>query len=112
MPNAAKTLILIIAALAIHTARAADPEAGIDPDVSVTAAAEPHTPPPARDGAQLFATHCTMCHRPAELARPLQSAADPMAAKAEMAAFLARHGRSDAAADAAVIDYLANSAAP
>jgi hypothetical protein len=29
-----------------------------------------------------------------------------------MAAFLARHGRSDADADAAIIDYLANSRAP
>jgi Kef-type K+ transport system membrane component KefB len=39
-------------------------------------------------------------------------AADPKAARADMAAFLARHGRSDADADAAIIDYLANSRAP
>jgi mono/diheme cytochrome c family protein len=112
MPNAAKAALLIAAALAIHTARAADPEAGIDPAVSVIAAAEPHIPPPALDGAQLFATHCAMCHKPAELARGLQGAADPKAARADMAAFLARHGRSDAAADAAIIDYLANSRPP
>jgi hypothetical protein len=53
-----------------------------------------------------------MCHRPAELARRLQSAADPMAARAAVAAFLARHGRSDADADAAIIDDLANTTAP
>lgn len=112
MPNLANPAILIAAFLAIHTAQAADPEAGINPAVSVTAAAEPHTPPPAPDGAQLFATHCAMCHRPAELARRLQSAADPMAARAAIAGFLAPHGRSDADADAAIIDYLANTTAP
>jgi hypothetical protein len=53
-----------------------------------------------------------MCHRPAELARRLQSATDPMAARAAMAGLLARHGRSDADADAAIIDYLANTTAP
>jgi mono/diheme cytochrome c family protein len=97
MPNA-KAALLIIAFLAIDTAQAADPATS--------------TPPPAPNGAQLFATHCAMCHKPAELARRLQSAADPKAAWVDMAAFLARHGRSDAAADAAIIDYLARSATP
>jgi mono/diheme cytochrome c family protein len=97
-PNSAKAAILMAAVLAIHPARAADPATS--------------TAPPTPDGAQLFTTHCAMCHKPAELARRLQNAADPKAARADMAAFIARHGRSDAAADAAIIDYLANSAAP
>ena len=98
MATAVKTLILITAVLAIPTARAADP-------ATSTATA-------ALNGAQLFATHCAMCHKPAELARRLQSAADPKAAWADMATFLARHGRSDAAADAAIINYLARSVTP
>jgi hypothetical protein len=53
-----------------------------------------------------------MCHKPAELARRLQSAADPKAARADMATFLARHGRNDADADMAIIDFLANTTAP
>jgi mono/diheme cytochrome c family protein len=97
MPNA-KAALLIAAVLAIHTAQAADPATS--------------TAPPALNGAQLFATHCAMCHKPAELARRLQSAPDPEAARADMAAFLAGHGRSDADADAAIIDYLANTTAP
>jgi mono/diheme cytochrome c family protein len=112
MATAAKIPILIAAFLAIHTAQAADPATGTEPGLPGSGPAELHTAPPALDGAQLFATHCAMCHKPAELARRLQSAADPMAAKAEMAAFLTRHGRSDAAADAAIIDYLANGRAP
>jgi mono/diheme cytochrome c family protein len=98
MPNAAKAALLIAAVLAIHTAQAADPAAS--------------TAPPAPNGAQLFATHCAMCHRPAEPAQRLQSAADPKAARADMATFLAGHGRSDAEADVAIIDYLANTTAP
>jgi hypothetical protein len=47
--------------------------------------------------------------KPEELARPLQDAADPDGASANMAAFLAPHGRCDAAADMAIIDYLAHS---
>lgn len=94
MPNA-KAALVIAAVLAIHTAQAADPAT--------------RTAPPAIDGAQLFATHCAMCHRPAEPARRLQSAADTTAARADMATFLAGHGRSDTDADVAIIDYLANS---
>ncbi len=94
MATAAKVPILITAVLATHTAQAADPATS--------------TAPPTLNGAQLFATHCAMCHKPAELARRLQSAADPKAARADMATFLAHHGRSDAGADAAIIDYLAN----
>jgi mono/diheme cytochrome c family protein len=112
MPNAAEAALLVAAALAIQTAWAADPAIRIEPAVSGSGAVELNTAPPALDGAQLFATHCAMCHKPAELARRLQSAADPEAARAEMAAFLARHGRSNAAADTAIIDYLANSTAP
>jgi mono/diheme cytochrome c family protein len=98
MATVARVSILITAVLTIHTAQAADPATS--------------TAPLALNGAQLFATHCAMCHTPAERARHLQSAADPKAARADMAAFLARHGRSDAAADAAIIDYLASTTAP
>jgi hypothetical protein len=97
MPNA-KAALLVAAVLAIQTAQAADPAIS--------------TAPPSMDDAQLFATHCAMCHKPAELARRLQSAPDPEAARADMAAFLAGHGRSDADADAAIIEYLAKTTAP
>ena len=112
MANAANPLILIAVFLAVHAAQAADPATSNESDASGSARTEPDIAPPALDGAQLFATHCAMCHKPAELARRLQGAADPKAARADMAAFLARHGRSDADADAAIIDYLANSRAP
>lgn len=92
--TAAKVLLPLGALIVSHATPAADPA------------------PPAADGAQLFATHCGMCHRSAELARDLQSAADLEAARAAMAAFLAGHGRSDAAADAAIIEYLADSRSP
>ena len=111
MPNAAKSLIAIAAFLAVHAAQAAGPASRTEPD-AVTAGPDPNSAPPAPDGAQLFATHCAMCHKPAELARRVQSAADPKAASAAMAAFLARHGRSAADARTAIIDYLANSRAP
>ena len=112
MANAATPLILIAVFLAVHAAQAADPATSNGSDASGSARPEPDIAPPALDGAQLFATQCAMCHKPAELARRLQGAADPKAARADMAAFLARHGRSDADADAAIIDYLANSRAP
>ena len=112
MATPAKIPILVAAFLAIHTAQAADPATGTEPALPGSAPAELHTAPPALNGAQLFAAHCAMCHKPAELARRLQSAADPNAARADMATFLARHGRSDADADAAIIDYLASTTAP
>ena len=112
MATAAKIPILITAALAIHTAQAADPATSTEPAMCGSVPAEPHTTPPAPDGAQLFAAHCARCHKPAELARRLQSATDQKAARADVATFLARHGRSDADADAAIIDYLAKSSAP
>jgi mono/diheme cytochrome c family protein len=112
MRNVAKALILIAAFLAVHAAQAADPAAGVALGTSGSGRPKPETAPPALDGAQLFATHCAMCHRPADLAERLRSAADPEAARSKMAGFLARHGRSDAAADAAIIDWLANGGAP
>lgn len=112
MANAANILILIAALLVAHTAQATDPAISIDSAVSGAAPAEPDTTSPALDGAQLFATYCALCHKPAELARRLQDAADSEAARADMATFLARHGRSNADADRAIINYLANSRAP
>lgn len=109
MATAAKIPILITAVLAIHTARAADPAIRIEPAVSGPAPAELNTAPPSTEGAQLFATHCATCHKLAELAQRLQSTADPKAARADMAILLAGHGRSDADADVAIIDYLASS---
>lgn len=106
MPNVAKVLSLIAALLTFHAAQAADPTTMIGPGVSASARPEPDAAPPALDGVELFATHCAMCHKPAELSRRLQSAADPEAARVDMAAFLARHGRSDPNADAAIIDFL------
>jgi mono/diheme cytochrome c family protein len=90
MANAANTLILIAVFVAVHAAQAADPATSNGSDASGSARPEPDIAPPALDGAQLFATHCAMCHKPADLARRLQGAADPKAARADMAAFLAR----------------------
>jgi mono/diheme cytochrome c family protein len=107
MAKAVKALILIAAVLAGQPVHAADPASGTEPESSGPARAEPDTTPPA-DGTQLFARHCAMCHKPADLARRLQAAIDPAAARVDMAAFLARHGRADATADGAIIDYLAS----
>ena len=107
MPNAAKTLTLIATFLAVHTAQAADQATGTEAAVSASAPA-----PPPMDGAQLFASHCAMCHKPAELARRLQGATDPEAARASMLAFLSRHARADPDADAAIVDYLAQISLP
>jgi mono/diheme cytochrome c family protein len=108
MAKAVKALILIAAVLAGQPVHAADPASGTEPESSGPARAEPDTTPPAPHGAQLFARHCAMCHKPADLARRLQAAIAPAAARVDMAAFLARHGRSDATADGAIIDYLAS----
>ena len=88
MANAANTLILIAVFVAVHAAQAADPATSNESDASGSARPEPDIAPLALDGAQLFATHCAMCHNPAELARRLEGAADPKAATADMAAFL------------------------
>jgi mono/diheme cytochrome c family protein len=60
------------------------------------------------NGAQLFATHCAMCHRAPELAARLQEAPDRPGTEAKMTAFLIRHGRSDTEADAAILQFLAS----
>ncbi len=109
MPDAAKALIVIAAFLAVHAVKAADPASRMDWGAVGSVGPEPNIAPPVLDGAQLFATHCAMCHNPADLARHLQSSPDPDATRADMAAFLAGHGRCDSAADAAIIDYLASS---
>ena len=108
MAIARAALVLIAAFLTGQPVHAADPASRTEPKSSGPVRAEPGTASAAPDGARLFKTHCAMCHQPADLARRLQSAADPAAARAEMAAFLARHGRSDATADGAIIDYLAS----
>ena len=102
MAIARAALVLIAAFLAGQPVHAADPASRTEPKSSGPASAQP-----APDGARLFATHCAICHQPADLARRLQAATDPAAARVDMAAFLARHGRSDATADGAIIDYLA-----
>lgn len=103
MPNATTLAIAIAALPAGHAAPAVDPAA------SEARRPEPDAATPALTGAELFATYCATCHKPANLARGLQSAPDPEAAEAEMAAFLTRHGRSGGDADAAIVDYLARS---
>ena len=101
MSNAAKTFVLF--AITLLTAGMQAIELPIE--TRPPAPAEPDTS--GLDGAQLFTTHCAMCHQRAALARRLQTPAGPEGAKAKMASFLAHHSRSDAATDAAIIDYLA-----
>jgi mono/diheme cytochrome c family protein len=91
MANAVRALTFIAALLAWQPAYGADPASRTELDAS--GPAEPDTTPAAPGGAQLFATHCAMCHKPADLARRLQAAIEPAAAKADMALFLAHHGR-------------------
>ena len=102
MAIAKAALVLIAAFLTGQPVQAADPASRTEPKSSGPASAQP-----APDGARLFARDCAMCHKPAELAGRLQGATNPAADRADMAAFLARHGRCDAIADAAIIDYLA-----
>ena len=109
MANTAKALIVIAAFLGVHAVQAADPASRMGWDAVRPAGSELSVTPPVLDGAQLFATHCAMCHNPADLARHLQSSTDLDAARADMSAFLAGHGRCDPAADAAIIDFLAGS---
>lgn len=108
MSKLAKGLILLGALLAAPVAQATDPESRIEGGAVAPASAQPDVASPAPDGASLFATHCAKCHKPAGLARRLQGAADQETAKAAMATFLAHHARADAAADAAIIDWLLN----
>jgi mono/diheme cytochrome c family protein len=67
---------------------------------------------PAPDAAELFARHCAVCHRADELARNLQRAPDLVAAKAAMGAWLMTHGRTDAAGDAVIAEWLAGGGRP
>lgn len=113
MGNVAKALILSAALLSAHAAWAADPSGSGQPDPTASGpAGAKAAPASAPDGKQLFATYCSSCHKPADLAKRVQGATDPKAAKEKMAAFLTGHGRSDAQADAAIIDWLASSKAP
>ena len=72
----------------------------------MSASAQPDATLPAPDAATLFAQHCAVCHKPADLVRRAQGAGDAEMAKASLTTFLARHGRADATADAAIIDWL------
>lgn len=108
MAKAVEALILIAVFLASQPTYGADPASRIE--LAPSGPAEPDSTPAAPAGAQLFATHCAMCHKPTDLARRLQAAIDPAAARIDMAAFLARHGRSDAFGDGAIIDYLTSGA--
>jgi mono/diheme cytochrome c family protein len=107
-----KALILTAALLSVHPAQAADPTVGAQPDPTGSGPASSKTAAPAPDGAQLFASNCGSCHQPADLAGRLKNAADPEAAREKMTAFVAHHRKIGAEADAAIIDWLANSKAP
>lgn len=100
-------LALLASILIAGGVQAIEPRAGTEPEAVAPAPSNPATPP--LDGAQLFTTHCAMCHQRATLARRLQKPPGPEGAKARMASFLAHHSRSDAATNAAIIDYLAAS---
>jgi mono/diheme cytochrome c family protein len=106
MAKPAKGLILLAALLAAHVAQATDPAGPTEGGAVVPTSAQPDAPSPPPDGARLFAAHCAMCHKPADLAERVQSAGDAKTAKASLTTFLARHGPADAAADAAIIDWL------
>jgi mono/diheme cytochrome c family protein len=112
MRNFAQALILTAILLSVQTAQAADPTVGAQPDPTGSGSANSKTAAPAPDGAQLFASDCASCHKPADLAGRLKSAADPEAAKEKMTAFVAHHRKIGAEADAAIIDWLAGSKAP
>jgi mono/diheme cytochrome c family protein len=106
VPHAAKTFPLLAIILIAGGMQAIEARAGNEPEAVAQVMPEPE-PATAFDGAQLFTTHCAMCHQRATLARRLQTPLGPEGAKAKMASFLAHHSRSDAAANAAIIDYLA-----
>jgi mono/diheme cytochrome c family protein len=112
MTNVAKVLILTAGLLSAPAAWAADPTGSVQPDPTGSGPAGAKAAAPAPDGAQLFATNCASCHKSANLAKRLQSAADPKAAREKMAAFVPHHRKIGADASAAIIDYLASSKAP
>ena len=107
MLKLAKGVTLLAAFLPAQVVQAADPASQIEPGAVAPGSPEPNAPP-APDGAKLFGTHCAMGHKPADLVPRVRSAPDRETARAAMATFLARHGRSDAAADAAIMDWLMN----
>jgi cytochrome c len=82
--------------------------AALEPVQFAPVSAQPNAATPAPDGAMLFAQHCAMCHKPADLARRVESAGDAETATASLTTFLATHGCADAAADAAIVDWLLN----
>ncbi len=94
-------LVLIAAIVFLSRAAAQNPDA---------------LPPPAledcpADGktlraAEHFAQYCGGCHVAEQLAAAAQKTGDRDRAKAEMAAFLARHGSCSAPIDRAIADYL------
>ena len=110
MANTAKIFALSAITLIAGGLQAIESPAGTEPEAVAWSGPAPVAPP--LDGAQLFTTHCAVCHQPVALARRLQTPPGPEGAKAKMASFLVHHGRSDAAADAAIIDYLAASGSP
>jgi mono/diheme cytochrome c family protein len=109
MSKLVEGLTLLAVCLPVHAMQAADPAGRVEGGAVVPASAQPDATLPASDPATLFAQHCAVCHKPADLVRRVQGAGDPETAKASLTTFLARHGRADAAADAAIIDWLLNS---
>jgi hypothetical protein len=55
-----------------------------------------------------FAQYCARCHLAEKLAADAQKTGDRVRAKADLAAFLARHGSCSAEIDEAIADYLLN----
>jgi mono/diheme cytochrome c family protein len=113
MRNVAQALILSAALLSAQAAWAADPSGSGQPDPTGSGhAGAQAAPASAPDGKQLFASNCASCHQSANLAKRLQSATDPKAAKEKMAAFVPHHRKIGADASAAIVDWLASSKAP
>jgi mono/diheme cytochrome c family protein len=108
MSKLAKGLILLAALLTAPKVQATDPARPFEGGAVAPASAQPDPTLPAPDGATLFAQHCAVCHKQADLVRRVQGAGDAETAKASLTTFLGRHGRADAAADAAIIDWLLN----
>jgi mono/diheme cytochrome c family protein len=112
MRSALTTMVLLAALTSVQATQAAGPEGDGEPGPGQDCP-DPMSAPPALDGAELFGQHCAMCHKPGDVvARKIQGAPDPDAARSATMTFLARHGRCDAAADQAIIDYLARAQTP